>query len=132
MWFESENTMLSKVNVIEKFSAIPDYWNPRIIGELNGQYVKAAKFKGQFDWHFHEGEDELFWVVRGQMGMGLRDPTERAVVVDEGEILVVPKGVEHRPSAVTDEAWIVMFEPKTTLNTGNLRNEKTRTELEQL
>ncbi len=124
--------MLEKSNVLAKFAQIPDYWNPRIIGELNGQYVKAAKFKGEFDWHFHAGEDELFWVVKGQMGMGLRDPTQRQITVDEGEILVVPKGVEHRPSAVTDEAWIIMFEPKTTLNTGNLRNDKTRDQLEQL
>lgn len=124
--------MLEKANLLEKFALIDDYWNPRIVGELNGQYVKIAKFKGQFDWHFHKSEDELFWVVKGQMGMGLRDPNERKVTVDEGEILIVPKGVEHRPSAVTDEAWIVMFEPKTTLNTGNLRNEKTKDVLEQV
>jgi mannose-6-phosphate isomerase-like protein (cupin superfamily) len=124
--------MLEKANLLEKFSHIPDYWNPRVVGELNGQYVKLAKFKGQFDWHFHVNEDELFWVVKGQMGMGLRDPNERSVTVDEGEILIVPRGVEHRPSAITDEAWIVMFEPMSTLNTGNLRNEKTKEKLEQL
>jgi mannose-6-phosphate isomerase-like protein (cupin superfamily) len=124
--------MLEKANVLEKFALISDYWNPRIIGELNGQYVKIAKFKGHFDWHLHANEDELFWVVKGQMGMGLRDPGERKVTVNEGEILIVPQGVEHQPCALTDEAWIVMFEPMSTLNTGNLRNEKTKEKLEQV
>jgi mannose-6-phosphate isomerase-like protein (cupin superfamily) len=124
--------MLEKANLLEKFSHIPDYWNPCVVGELNGQYVKLAKFKGQFDWHFHAHEDELFWVVKGQMGMGLRDPNERSITVSEGEILIVPRGVEHQPSAISDEAWIVMFEPASTLNTGNLRNEKTKEVLEQL
>lgn len=120
---------LNVISLAQKFALIEDHWNPRIVGELGDQYVKLAKFAGEFMWHHHENEDELFLVVRGQMRMGLRDPGEREVIVDEGEILIVPRGVEHRPAAVGEETWILMLEPKTTLNTGSERNERTREEL---
>ncbi|GGJ53714.1 cupin domain-containing protein [Deinococcus roseus] len=126
------DTPLKKVNLQEKFSQISDHWNPRVVGEWSGQQVKLAKFKGQFDWHFHENEDEVFLVVRGVMRMGLRDPDEREVLVEEGEFLIVPKGVHHCPAAHTEETWVMMLEPATTLNTGNLQNERTRNTLEHL
>ncbi|WP_424952954.1 cupin domain-containing protein [Deinococcus sp.] len=114
----------------DKFALIHDYWNPRIAGEVGDQYLKLAKFTGEFGWHHHKHEDELFLVVRGQMRMGLRDPDERELTVSQGEVLIVPREVEHRPAAVGDETWIVMLEPKTTLNTGTERNEYTRAELD--
>ena len=123
---------LSVISLAQKFALIGDHWNPHIVGELGDQYVKLAKFAGEFMWHSHAEEDELFLVVRGQMRMGLRDPEEREVIVGEGELLIVPRGVEHRPAAVGDEAWILMLEPKTTLNTGSERNERTRKELSWL
>jgi mannose-6-phosphate isomerase-like protein (cupin superfamily) len=125
-------TPLEKIVLAEKFARFADHWNPRIVGEVGDQYVKLAKFQGEFQWHHHEHEDELFLVVRGQLRMGLRDPEERTVIIDEGEILIVPAGVEHLPAAVGDEAWILMIEPKTTLNTGTEHNERTRAELERL
>ncbi|ULH16506.1 cupin domain-containing protein [Deinococcus sp. KNUC1210] len=123
---------LQKVTLPEKFAAIPDFWNPRIVGEVGEQYVKLARIQGVFDWHQHAQEDELFFVVRGQLRMGLRDPHERFMLLEEGELLIVPHGTEHRPEAVGEETWIMMIEPKTTLNTGNLKNERTREELERL
>jgi mannose-6-phosphate isomerase-like protein (cupin superfamily) len=124
--------VIEKVNLNAKFGLFSDHWNPRIIGELNDCFVKIAKFKDEFTWHHHELEDELFLVVRGSMRMKLRDPLEREVMVNEGEILIVPKGVEHLPGAATEEAWILMLEPKTTLNTGTVVNEKTVVNLERL
>lgn len=115
---------LTKVNLEEKFSLFEDAWKPYVVGELGVQQVKLAKFRGDFDWHFHEHEDELFLVVKGVLRMGLRDPEERDVEVQVGEFLIVPRGVEHRPAG-GDEAWILMLEPSTTLNTGNLQNERT-------
>ncbi len=123
---------LEKVNLVDKFSLFQEAWKPHVIGELGDQQVRVAKFRGRFDWHFHEQEDELFLVVRGVMIMGLRDPEEREVEVGEGEFLIVPHGTEHRPGALGDEAWVLMLEPATTLNTGNLRNERTVKELERL
>lgn len=124
-----ENTALEKVNLAEKFNQINDYWNPRIAGELNGQQVKLAKFKGPFEWHHHEHEDEFFLVVKGQFEMHLRD---KVVTLQPGEFLIVPRGVEHRPVA-NEEAEVLMFEPASTVNTGNLENsERTRTNLERL
>ncbi|PKV63307.1 cupin domain-containing protein [Pontibacter ramchanderi] len=118
-----------KINLAEKFALIPDHWNPRIAGELNGQQVKLAKFKGAFDWHHHEHEDELFLVVKGSFEMQFRD---RAITLQPGEFLIVPRGVEHRPVA-SEEAEVLLFEPATTLNTGNLTDsERTRTNLERL
>jgi mannose-6-phosphate isomerase-like protein (cupin superfamily) len=112
---------MDKVNIAEKLSLFQEHWKPKIIGELNGQYVKAVKFKGPFDWHFHESEDEMFLVIRGGFRMEFRD---RNVEVGEGEFVIVPRGVEHRPVADL-EAHVLLFEPASTLNTGNVRTEKT-------
>lgn len=119
---------MNKVNLSEKFRQITDYWNPRIIGELNDSYVKAVKFKGEFVWHHHEREDELFLVVGGQFRMRFR---QREVVIGPGEFIVVPKGVEHMPVA-DEECSVLLLEPKSTLNTGNVRNERTRETLSRL
>jgi mannose-6-phosphate isomerase-like protein (cupin superfamily) len=120
---------LEKITLAEKFSLINDHWNPRIIGELNGQHVKIAKFIGPFEWHHHENEDEFFLVIKGSFEMQLRDKT---VVLQEGDCMVVPRGVEHRPVA-NHEAEVLMFEPASTVNTGNLTDsERTRANLERL
>ena len=111
---------MEKVNVAEKFAGIPEAWKPRIAGELNGQMVKLGKFKGPFVWHHHENEDELFLVVKGRFRMELGD---RHIWLEEGEFLIVPRGVEHRPVA-DEEAWVLLFEPASTLNTGNVNNER--------
>lgn len=112
---------MDKVNLAEKLSRFGDHWSPRVVGELNGQEVKVVKFRGEFVWHHHDHEDELFLVVKGRMRMEFRD---RAVLVEPGEFIIVPRGVEHRPCA-EDEVHVVLFEPASTLNTGNLRNERT-------
>jgi mannose-6-phosphate isomerase-like protein (cupin superfamily) len=119
---------MEKVNIAQKFAHITEYWKPYIAGELNGQTVKFDKLKGEFVWHHHENEDELFLVVKGRFRMELRD---RHVWLEEGEFLVVTRGVEHRPVA-DEECWIVLFEPASTLNTGNVVNERTLHELERV
>jgi len=119
---------MQKINLAEKFSLFNDYCNPRIIGELNGQHVKAVKLKGEFVWHSHEHEDELFLVVKGKFNMELRDKT---VTINEGEFFIVPRTVEHKPVA-EEEVHILLFEPATTVNTGNIENEMTRKNLEKL
>lgn len=119
---------MDKINLREKFELINAYWQPKIVGELNGQHVKLAKFQGEFVWHHHENEDELFLVVRGRFRMEFRD---RHVWVEEGEILIVPCGVEHRPVA-EEEVHVLLFEPATTLNTGNVQNERTLGRLEKI
>ncbi|MGN6163397.1 MAG: cupin domain-containing protein [Flavisolibacter sp.] len=119
---------MNKVNLLEKFSLFSEHWSPKIVGELNGQQVKLAKLEGEFIWHKHDEEDELFFVVKGSFNMELRDKT---VVLNEGEFLIVPKGVEHRPVAI-NEVWIMLFEPVTTVNTGNVVDEKTKMNLETL
>lgn len=119
---------MEKVNIAEKFSQFHDYYNPRIVGELNGQHVKATKLKGEFIWHHHDHEDELFLVIKGQLKMALRDKT---VEINEGEFLIVPRGVEHKPIA-EDEVHILLFEPASTLNTGNIENDRTRKQLEKI
>ena len=111
---------MDKVNLAEKFAIFSEYWSPYIAGELNGQHVKLAKLKGEFVWHHHEDEDELFLVVKGRFRMEFRD---RHLWLEEGEFLVVPRGVEHRP--VAEEEAYVLFEPASTLNTGNVQNERT-------
>ena len=116
------------ISLSEKFASLTDHWNPRVVAELNGQQVKLAKFLGAFDWHFHEQEDELFLVHRGRFRMEFRD---RVVELGPGDMIVVPRGVEHRPVA-DEEAEVVLFEPAATLNTGNLRNARTRERLEHL
>jgi len=119
---------MEKVNLAEKFSRFNDHCNPRIIGELNGQHVKAVKLKGEFVWHSHEHEDELFLVIKGKFNMELRDKT---VEINEGEFFIVPRGVEHKPVA-QEEVQILLFEPAATLNTGDVQNELTRNVLERL
>lgn len=119
---------MEKVNLAEKLALIDDHWHPRIVGELNGQHVKLVKFQGAFVWHHHEHEDELFLVVSGAFEMHFRD---RVVPLREGEFLVVPRGVEHRPVA-EEEVAVLLFEPAGTLNTGNVEDAKTVREPEQL
>ncbi len=119
---------MEKVNIAQKLAAIHDYYNPRIVGELNGQYIKLVKFKGEFIWHHHEQEDELFYVVRGSFNMELADKT---ITVNAGEFIIIPQGTEHRPVA-KEEVEILLFEPASTLNTGNVENEMTRKKLERL
>lgn len=120
--------MHDKVNLEQAFAQFSDHWSPQIAADLNGQQVRLAKLKGEFIWHAHENEDEMFLVVRGQLTLKLRD---RDVSLSEGEFFVVPRGVEHLPVA-REEVWVMMFEPAETLNTGNVRNERTRTDLERL
>jgi mannose-6-phosphate isomerase-like protein (cupin superfamily) len=127
---------MNKINLLEKLSLIDDHWNPRIIGELNGQYLKLVKFEGPFTWHHHETEDEMFLVVKGRFRMEFREVKDgdhtqnghREIWLEEGEFCIVPRGVEHRPVA-DEEAHVLLFEPATTLNTGNVENEFTRQQL---
>jgi mannose-6-phosphate isomerase-like protein (cupin superfamily) len=119
---------MQKINVEQKFSQFSQHWDPKIVGELNDQQVKLVKFQGEFVWHKHENEDELFFVVKGSFVMEFR---EENIELNEGEFLIVPKGVEHKPVA-ENEAWVMLFEPSSTLNTGNLQNAMTKTKLEKL
>jgi len=119
---------MDKINLVEKFSLFNEHWSPKIVGELNGQQVKLAKFKGEFVFHLHENEDELFMVIKGKFKMEFRDET---VEVNEGEMLIVPRGIEHKPVA-EDEVCVMLFEPASTLNTGNIINERTKTQLDTI
>lgn len=119
---------MDKVNLQEKFALFNEYWTPKIVGELNGQQVKLVKFQGEFVWHKHDEEDELFFVVKGNFVMELRD---KNIELNEGEFFIVPHGVEHRPVA-GKEVWVMLFEPASTLNTGNVTDEKTKIELEKI
>src|SRR5215510_15207485 len=119
---------MEKVNLAEKLALFSDEWKPKIVGELNVQMVKLVKFQGPFVWHHHELEDEMFLVVWGRFRMEFRD---RQVWLEEGEFLIVPRGVEHRPVA-EEEAHVLLFEPASTLNTGNVQNERTVAELERI
>ncbi len=119
---------MDKVNLLQKLASFADHWSPKVVGELNGQQVKLVKFQGPFHWHHHDDEDELFLVVKGRFRMELRDGD---VWLEEGEFLVVPRGVEHRPVA-EEEVHVLLFEPATTLNTGNVENERTVRELERI
>ena len=112
---------MDKVNIREKLALFDDHWSPKVVGELNGQHVKLVKFRGEFVWHKHDHEDELFLVVKGRFVMEFR---HRAVRLEEGEFLVVPRGVEHRPVA-EEEVHVLLFEPAGTLNTGDVRDERT-------
>jgi mannose-6-phosphate isomerase-like protein (cupin superfamily) len=120
--------MLQKVNLQEKFGLIAEYWTPRLAGTVNDTAIKLVKVKGEFLWHHHDREDELFLVVRGRLTMKLRDGD---VVLGPGECLVVPRGVEHLPVA-DEDTWIVLVEPATTLNTGNVVNERTVAQVERI
>lgn len=119
---------MDKVDLQEKLASFSDHWNPRIVAELNGQHVKLVKFQGPFVWHHHDEEDELFLVVKGRFRMEFRD---RDVLLEEGEFLVVPRGVEHRPVA-DEEVAVMLFEPASTVNTGNVEEERTRRELQRI
>jgi mannose-6-phosphate isomerase-like protein (cupin superfamily) len=119
---------MDKINLSEKLSLINEHYHPHIVSELNGQHVKLAKLKGDFVWHSHENEDELFMVLKGWFNMEFRDKTVR---VNEGEIIVVPRGIEHRPIA-PEEASVLLFEPSSTLNTGNVENALTKRNLKNI
>ncbi len=116
------------INIQEKFNRFDDHWTPRLIAELNGQELKLAKFKGEFVWHSHAHADELFWVVKGVLEIAFHDGVK---TLREGEMLVVPKGVEHKPIA-SEEAWVMLFEPKGTVNTGDNPGDKTRDTIETI
>lgn len=119
---------MNKVSIVSKLSQFSDHWNPRVVGELNGQHVKLVKFQGEFVWHHHDAEDELFLVIEGRFRMDFRD---RQVWLERGEFLIVPRGVEHRPMA-DEEVSVLLFEPAGTVNTGNVAEERTRATLERL
>lgn len=119
---------MEKVSIAQKLSLFSDHWNPRIVGELNGQHVKLVKFKGAFVWHKHDHEDELFYVLEGSFNMELRD---RTVEIKQHEFFIVPRGVEHRPVA-NEEVSVMLFEPAATLNTGDADSELTRRQLESI
>jgi len=119
---------MDKVNVLQKFGLFTDHWSPKIAGELNGQQVKLVKFNGPFVWHHHDNEDEMFYVIKGNFVMELRD---KNIELNEGEFLGIPRGVEHRPNA-TEEVWVMLFEPASTLNTGNTENNFTKMQLETI
>ena len=117
---------MNKVNISEKLSLINEYWNPKIIGEFNDSFIKIGKLKGEFVWHHHENEDEVFLVIKGKLIIKLR---EKDIVLEEGEFFVVPKGIEHMPVG-EDEVHLMMLEPKSTLNTGNIKDERTKENIE--
>ena len=119
---------MNKVNLAEKLALFSDYFSPKLVGELNGQHVKLVKAKGAFEWHHHANEDELFLVLRGRLAIHFRD---RVVEVEPGEFCIVPRGVEHKPVA-DEEVSLLLFEPATTLNTGNVRSERTVDVLERI
>ncbi len=119
---------MEKVNLAQKFSKFQGYWSPKVVGEINDSHVKLVKLKGEFVWHQHETEDELFFVVKGQLLIKLRD---QDILLDEGEFVIIPKGVEHLPIA-EEEAHVILLEPKTTINTGNVENERTVVNLEHI
>jgi mannose-6-phosphate isomerase-like protein (cupin superfamily) len=124
--------MLDKVDLVQKFSLFSDQYSPKIVGELNDFYVKLVKLQGEFVWHHHDVEDELFFVVKGTLRMAIReDGAEREIVIRPGEFIIVPHGVEHRPAA-DEETHIMLLEPKSTLNTGNVESERTVHELEKI
>lgn len=119
---------MEKVNLAEKLSLFKEQWSPKIVGQLNGQLVKLVKFKGPFVWHHHDDEDELFYVVKGSFNMEFEDET---ITINQGEFIIVPRGVEHRPNAA-EECEVMLFEPASTLNTGNIENERTLHQLQSL
>ncbi len=119
---------MNKVNLSEKFSLFSEHWSPKIVGELNGQQVKLAKLKGEFVWHKHDEEDEMFFVVEGILKIEFRDKT---VELNKNEFMIVPKGIEHKPIA-EEEVLVMLFEPNTTLNTGNIESTFTKHHLDNL
>lgn len=123
-----ETRGIEKVRLAEKFDLFQDHWSPRIVGDLNDSHVKLAKLKGEFVWHHHEAEDEMFLVVKGRLQIRLRD---RDIFLEEGEFVIIPKGVEHLPIA-EEEAHVLLLEPKSTLNTGTVINERTVAEPDRI
>lgn len=124
--------MLEKVNLSQKFTQFNDYYSPRIAGEINESHLKLVKLKGEFVWHHHDVEDELFLVVKGTLRMMVfEDGKEREIRIEPGEFIIIPHGVEHKPMA-DEEVHLVLLEPSTTLNTGNVRNERTVEELQRI
>ena len=119
---------MEKVNLAQKFALFAEQWSPKLVGELNGQQIKIAKIQGEFVWHHHEVEDEFFMVIQGRMTIKLPDVD---IHLQEGEFFIVPRGIEHKPLA-TEEAHVLMFEPAGTLNTGNVQDERTIKEIEQI
>lgn len=119
---------MDKINIYDKLNLFNEYWSPKILGEVNETYVKIAKLKGEFLWHVHENEDEMFYILKGQLIIRFRD---KDVTLNEGEFIVIPKGIEHMPVA-KDEVHVMLIEAKTTLNTGDVRNERTVEKLEKL
>jgi|SRR5689334_3866358 len=119
---------MEKINLADKFSLFKEQWSPKIVGELNGQMVKLVKFQGPFVWHHHDHEDELFYVVKGCFDMELEN---EIITINEGEFIIVPGGIKHRPNA-KEECEVMLFEPGTTLNTGNVENERTLIKLQHL
>lgn len=119
---------MEKINLEEKFQLFDEYWSPRIIGEVNDSYIKIAKFKGEFTWHTHENEDEMFYVIKGTLTIELRD---QHIKLQAGESIIIPKGTEHFPVA-NGEVHVLLIEPKSTLNTGNVINDKTVKTLEKI
>jgi mannose-6-phosphate isomerase-like protein (cupin superfamily) len=117
------------VNLTDKFNRFEAYWSPKIVGAINDMHVKLVKLTGEFVWHHHEQEGELFLVVKGRLRMQLRDGDRE---VGPGEFIIVPRGTEHCPMALTDEAHVLLLEPKSTLNTGNVVNERTAADLERI
>ena len=123
-----DKTAIETVSLFEKLNSFQDYWSPKIVGEVNESFVKLVKLKGEFVWHHHEAEDELFLVIKGSLLIRLRD---RDVRVEEGEFVIIPRGVEHLPVA-EEEVHVLLLEPKSTLNTGNVANERTVAELDRI
>jgi mannose-6-phosphate isomerase-like protein (cupin superfamily) len=119
---------MDKINLVEKFALFADHWNPRVIGQINNTAVKLVKFQGEFVWHSHELEDEMFLVVSGSFSMHLRD---KIVPLEVGECIIIPKGVEHKPVA-EKEVWVMLIEPSSTVNTGTVLEERTRAALEHI
>ena len=126
---QNASTLPQTVSLQEKFALFTDHWSPKVVGELNGQQVKLAKISGEFVWHAHEHEDELFMVTQGRLKMRFRDGEQ---VINVGEFIIVPRGVEHLPIAETEEVWMLLFEPASTVNTGTAGGERTVSELERL
>ena len=123
---------MEKVNLTQKFSLFNDYYSPKIVGEVNESYIKLVKFQGDFMWHHHDNEDELFFVVKGLLRMRVRENgAEREFVIKPGEFIIIPHGVDHFPSA-DEETHVMLLEPKTTLNTGNVESERTLHELQRV
>jgi mannose-6-phosphate isomerase-like protein (cupin superfamily) len=119
---------MEKINLSQKLSLIKEHWSPKIIGEVNDVFIKLVKFQGEFVWHLHDAEDEMFFVVKGQMVMKLRSGD---IVLEEGECIIIPKGVEHMPAA-DKEVYVMLIEPKSTLNTGNVQSERTVKKLDRI